>query len=64
MIIKSGVGEFDKDGNLIKEYVCKFDVIKNVRMSDNTLNKIIDKDLPYSNNYYYKSLGMKLTILK
>ena len=48
------LGIIDKN-NLIKEFICKYDCIRTLKMSDKTLRKALDK-----NQMYYKSIGSKL----
>ena len=62
LLYKNGLGQFDLHGNLVKEFECKYDCIKTLSMSDKTLTKALDKNIPY-NNFYYKELGEKLSIL-
>jgi len=62
LLYKNGLGQYDLEGNLVKEFSCKYDCIKNLSMSDKTLTKALDKNIPY-NCYYYKELGEKLAIL-
>lgn len=59
LLYKNGVGQYDNDGNLIREFSCKYDCIKELKMSDKTLSKALKNSVPY-NNYYYKELGSKL----
>jgi hypothetical protein len=59
ILYKDGVGKYDKNYQLVNEFVCKYDCIKQLKMSDKTLNKALDKDIVY-NNFYFKSLGSKL----
>jgi hypothetical protein len=59
ILYKDGVGQFDNQNNLLQEFVCKYDCIKTLHMSDKTLAKALDKNVSY-NGYYYKSLGSKL----
>ena len=62
LLYKNGIGQFDLNGNMTNEYSCKYDCIKEVKMSDKTLAKSLSNNIPY-NNYYYKELGSKLKIL-
>ena len=62
LLYKNGLGQYDLEGNLVKEFSCKYDCIKNLSMSDKTLTKALDKNISY-NGYYYKELGEKLAIL-
>jgi len=61
LLYKNGVGQFDTQSNLIKEFSCKYDCIKELKMSDKTLAKCINNQIIY-NNFYYKELGEKLFI--
>jgi hypothetical protein len=47
---------------LSKEFVCKYDCIKSVSISDKTLAKALDKNILYQ-GYFYKSLGSKIFII-
>ena len=40
----------------------KYDAIKNLKMSDKTLAKALDKNIMY-NNHYFKSIGSKLQMV-
>lgn len=44
--------------NLIKEYICKYDCMKQLIMSDKTLAKALNNNVMYKNNYF-KYLGSK-----
>jgi phage anti-repressor protein len=61
ILYKDGVGQFNFEGDLVKEFVCKYDCIKQLKMSDKTLKKALDENVLY-NNYYFKSLDPKLFI--
>jgi prophage antirepressor-like protein len=61
LLYKNGVGQFDLNGNMTNEYSCKYDCIKELKMSDKTLAKCINKDIAY-NGFYYKEIGEKLNI--
>jgi phage anti-repressor protein len=63
ILYKNGVGQYDLQLNLLKEFVCKNDCIKQLQMSDKTLAKSLDKNITY-NNYYYKSIMNKLQHLQ
>ena len=62
LLYKDGVGQYDADNNLIAEFVCKHDCIKQLKMSDKTLAKTLDKNIMY-NNCYFKRTGSKLQLL-
>jgi hypothetical protein len=59
LLYKDGIGQFNSNGILVKEFICKYDCIKQLQMSDKTLTKALDKNIPY-NGYYFKSIGSKL----
>jgi phage anti-repressor protein len=59
LLYKNGVGQYDSDNNLQKEFICKYDCLKQLKMSDKTLTKAMDKNLPY-NGFFYRTLPEKL----
>jgi len=61
ILYKNGLGQFDKDNNLIREFACKYDCIRLIKISDKTLSKALTKNMEY-NGFYYKELGSKLKI--
>ena len=61
LLYKNGVGQYDLDNNLVNEFACKYDCIRELKMSDKTLAKALDKNVQY-NGFYYKSIGNKLKI--
>jgi hypothetical protein len=62
LLYKDGVGQYDSNNNLIQEFVCKYDCIKKLKISDKTLAKALDKNILY-NQYYFKSIGIKDKVL-
>jgi hypothetical protein len=62
ILYKNGIGQYDLEGNLVKEFSCKYDCIKILSISDKTLTKALEKNLPY-NGHFFKELGSKLSIL-
>ena len=61
-LYKLGVGQYDLQNNLIREFSCKYDCIKGLSMSDKTLRKALEENKPY-NGYIFKELPMKLNVL-
>ena len=61
LLYKDGIGQFNQDGQLVKEFVCKYDCIKQLTMSDKTLAKALDKNIAY-NGSYFKSIGAKVSV--
>jgi phage anti-repressor protein len=62
ILYKEGIGQYDNQNNLVTEFVCKYDCIKKMQISDKTLAKALDKDVLY-NNFYYKTLGSKIKMM-
>ena len=61
LLYKDGVGQYNENGKIIKEFKCKYDCIKQLKMSNKTLSKALNKDIKY-NNFYFKNIGSKLKI--
>ena len=59
LLYRDGVGQYDAQNNLLREFVCKYDCIRKLCISDKTLAKTLDKNIHY-NSFYYKSIGSKL----
>lgn len=59
LLYKNGLGQYDQENNLQKEFICKYDCLKQLKMSDKTLTKAMEKNIPY-NGFFYKSLPVKL----
>ena len=59
VLYKAGIGQYNTENQLVKEFICKYDCIKQLKMSDKTLAKALDKDIPY-NGWIFKSIGQKL----
>jgi len=55
----NGVGQYDEEMNLIREFSCKYDCIRSLQISDKTLAKTLDKNIAYQ-GYFYKTLGSKI----
>ena len=62
LLYKNGFGKYDSNYNLIREFSSKSDAIRELKMSDKTLAKSLQQNIPY-NNFYYKELGSKVTYL-
>ena len=60
-LYKNGIGQYDVNNNLVKEFSCKYDCIRDLKMSDKTLAKALQNNIQY-NSYYYKELGAKLSV--
>jgi hypothetical protein len=59
ILYKDGIGQYDSGKNLIKEFICKYDCMTQLKISQKSMAKVLDKDLMYD-KCYYKSLGEKL----
>ena len=62
ILYKEGIGQFDAQNNMTREFLCKYDCIKSLKLSDKTLTKALDKNIAY-NGFYYKSIGSKTQCL-
>jgi hypothetical protein len=62
ILYKDGIGQFDKDNNLVQEFICKNNCCKSLGISDKTLNKALEKNIMY-NNFYYKHINEKLCMV-
>lgn len=62
LLYKYGVGQYNSEDILVKEFSCKYDCIRELKMSDKTLTKALDKNIMY-NAFYYKTIGSKLKML-
>ena len=61
LLYKNGVGQYDLNNNLVKEFSCKYYCIKELKISDKTLAKCIHNKVAY-NGFYYREIGEKLFI--
>jgi len=50
-----------ESNNMTNEFSCKYDCIKELKMSDKTLAKCINNNIAY-NGFLYKEHGEKLSI--
>jgi prophage antirepressor-like protein len=61
LLYKNGIGQYDENNILIKEFKDKYTCQKEMRMSDKTLKKALTTNILY-NEYYYKEIGEKLSM--
>jgi len=61
-LYKNGIGQYNSEQELIQEFICKYDCIKKLHISDKTLTKALTRNVAYNNNYF-KTIGSKLQIL-
>jgi hypothetical protein len=59
LLYKDGVGQYTGENKLVREFICKYDCIKQLKMSDKTLAKALDKNVMY-NDYYFRMIGSKV----
>jgi hypothetical protein len=52
LLYRNGVGEFDSNNVLTNVYMCKYDCIKKLVISDKTFAKILDKNIAYNSRFY------------
>ena len=61
-LYKDGIGQYSLDNVLVKEFICKYDCIKQLQISDKTLRKALEQNIQY-NQFYFKNIGSKLCVL-
>jgi len=59
VLYKDGIGQYTNENQLVKEFICKYDCIKQLKMSDKTLSKALDNNILY-NNSFFRHIGCKL----
>jgi hypothetical protein len=59
ILYKDGIGKYDSNNNLIKEFICKQDCCIKEKITNKTLTKALTNNIMY-NNYYYRQIGSKL----
>ena len=59
MLFKSGVGQYNEAQQLVKEFACKYDCIRTLKMSDKTLEKALTTNVLY-NSHYFKLLDSRV----
>jgi phage anti-repressor protein len=62
LLYKNGFGVFDHTGQMIREYGCQYDCIRFDKISDKTIAKSMERNVPY-NGVFFKYLGEKLSFL-
>lgn len=58
LLYKNGVGQYDINNNLLREFTCKYDCGKILKIGEKSLIKSLDKNI-LLNNHYYKYIGYK-----
>jgi hypothetical protein len=59
ILYKDGIGQYTNENQLVKEFICKYDCIKQLKMSDKTLTKALDSNILY-NNFFFTRIGSKV----
>jgi len=59
ILYKDGVGQYDSEKNLIREFTCKYECTTQLKISQKSMEKVLNKDVMYG-KCYYRSLGEKL----
>ena len=59
ILYKNGIGQYDIDNNLVREFICKSECFRQLQMSDKTLSNALDYNKLY-HNYYFKHLENRL----
>ena len=59
ILYKDGVGQYDSEKNLIREFTCKYECTTQLKISQKSMDKVLNKDVMYG-KCYYKSLGSKM----
>ena len=62
LLYKNGFGIFDSTGKMIREYACRYDCIRFEKISDKTIAKAIEKNVPYK-EMHFRDLGEKVSFL-
>ena len=62
LLYKNGFGIFDSTGKMVREYACRFDCIRFEKISDRTIAKAIEKNVPYK-EMHFRDLGEKAYFL-
>jgi phage anti-repressor protein len=62
LLYRDGVGQYNKENELVRIFNCKYDCIKQLKMSDKTLTKSLDKNILY-NDHFFRKIGDKLSCL-
>lgn len=61
MLYKDGIGQYDSKNILIREFTCKYDCMTQLKISQKSMAKVLDKGVMYD-KCFYKSLGSKMWI--
>jgi hypothetical protein len=59
VLYKDGIGQYTNENQLVKEFICKYECIKQLKMSDKTLTKALVNNILY-NNFFFCRVGSKV----
>jgi len=59
LLYKDGVGKFNLNQELVQEFICKYKCIKMLQISDKTLTKALQNNIPYG-GFFFRNIGSKL----
>jgi hypothetical protein len=59
VLFVDGIGQYDGQQQLVREFSCKYECVKQIGISDKTLTKSIERNEPY-HNMYYRRLGQRV----
>jgi hypothetical protein len=62
ILYKDGVGQYNSENKIIKEFTCKYDCMTQLKISQKSMAKALDKDVMYD-KCFYKSLREKLYMI-
>ena len=62
LLYRNGFGAFDAASQMIREYGCRYDCIRIMKISDKTIAKSMEKNVPY-NGAFFRNLGEKMSFL-
>ena len=58
MLYKDGIGQYNAENKIIRKFTCKYDCMTQLKISQKSMEKVLDKDVMYD-KCFYKSLGSK-----
>ena len=61
LLFRNGVGQFDDTDTLVSEFSCKYDCLRQLRISDKTLAKSLENGMAIS-GLVYKMIGSRMMI--
>jgi hypothetical protein len=62
ILYKDGVGQFDINKRIVKEFTCKYECMTTLHISQKSMEKVLNKNITY-NNYYFRTLDARVSML-